>query len=71
LKNDGNLQLVRNIQRYFRMKRMIKKCRDRFIGLSSNKENKLIMYKCIREFYENEEDITPNNYMMVVTNYSP
>ena len=50
---------------------MIKKCRDRFIGLSSNKENKLILYKCIREFYENEEDITPNNYMMVVTNYSP
>ena len=53
------------------MKRMIKKCRDRFINLSANKSRKLVMYKCIREFYENPEELVPNNYMIVVTNYKP
>lgn len=29
------------------------------------------MYKCIREFYENYEDVTPNNYIIIITNYKP
>lgn len=41
------------------------------MNIAKGNETKLVMYKCIREFFENESDPCPNNYMVVVTNYTP
>lgn len=45
------MSLVTEIQKIFRLKQFVKKAKNKFLAYT-NKGEKPILFKCIREFYE-------------------
>jgi hypothetical protein len=43
----------------------MKKAKDKFLSYS-NIKSRPILYKCIREFYNDTKELTPSNYMIII-----
>ena len=60
------MDMITDIQKIFRLKKLMKKAKDKFLKYA-NKDSPNILYRTVREFYDNPKyDVHPNNFMILI-----